>query len=71
MSAKSSSTPSNRISKAGLYGRIFDRALVLLKCRGCKAAQVSTQTNNVALQRARARRGFRLASSVYTLHKSM
>ncbi|MEM7721506.1 MAG: GNAT family N-acetyltransferase [Pseudomonadota bacterium] len=55
----------------GLYGRIIDHGLALLKQRGCRAAQVSTQINNVAVQRAWARRGFRMAWSVYTFHKWM
>ena len=55
----------------GIYGRLMDRGLVILRDAGCTKAVVSTQINNLAVQRAWCRRGFRLLRSLYTLHKWM
>jgi ribosomal protein S18 acetylase RimI-like enzyme len=53
----------------GIYGRLIDRSLLILRDAGCGRAVVSTQINNIAVQRAWCNRGFRLARSLYTLHK--
>ncbi len=53
----------------GLYGRLVDWALADMQQQGCVEGIVSTQLNNVAVQRAWAKRGLRLANSYYTLHK--
>lgn len=53
----------------GLYGRLVDRALMHLAAEGLSRATVSTQINNIPVQRAWGRRGFRMSRSLYTLHR--
>lgn len=53
----------------GIYGRLLDHGLGILRAGGCARAVVSTQVTNIAVQRAWCRRGFRLTRSLYTLHK--
>lgn len=53
----------------GIYGRLIDSGLGLLREEGRTQVVVSTQINNIAPQRAWVRRGFKPQRSVYTLHK--
>lgn len=53
----------------GIYGRLLDQALHLLQGAGSARALISTQLTNIPVQRAWARRGFRLQRSLCTLHK--
>lgn len=55
----------------GVYGRLIDHGLSVLKEMGCTKVVTSTQINNIAVQRAWAKRGFRMQRSYYTLHKWM
>jgi ribosomal protein S18 acetylase RimI-like enzyme len=54
---------------AGMYGRILEQGMKAMKEVGCDRVVVSTQINNIAVQRAWGRRGFRMIRSSYTLHK--
>jgi ribosomal protein S18 acetylase RimI-like enzyme len=53
----------------GLYGRMVDHGLAVTWQAGRRQVVVSTQVNNIAVQKAWARRGFRMQRSFYTLHK--
>ena len=55
----------------GVYGRVIDHGLATLKDMGCSEVITSTQVNNIAVQRAWGKRGFRMLQSFYTLHKWM
>ena len=53
----------------GVYGGLLDRSMLMLKTAGLSEVITSTQLNNIAVQRAWARRGLRVTESYYTLHK--
>lgn len=53
----------------GVYGRLIDHGMGTLKGMGCKEVITSTQINNIPVQKAWGKRGFRMHSSFYTLHK--
>ncbi|MEW9920368.1 GNAT family N-acetyltransferase [Marimonas sp. MJW-29] len=53
----------------GIYGALLDGALQIMAAKGYQKVTISTQINNIAVQRSWGRRGFRLQRSFYTLHK--
>ncbi len=53
----------------GIYGRMLAFTLGALKKNRFERVMISTQVNNVAVQRVWARQGLRMARSYYTLHK--
>ncbi len=57
------------VQRGGLYGRMIDRGMQCGIELGCTRVTLSTQIINIPVQRAWARRGFRLENSLYTLHK--
>lgn len=58
-----------RMQGQGIYGLLLDHALRLLQSAGCPEVTISTQVNNITVQKAWSSRGLRMQSSVYTLHK--
>lgn len=57
------------VQRGGLYGRMIDRGMRCGLDLGCTRVTLSTQIINIPVQKAWARRGFRLERSLYTLHK--
>ena len=53
----------------GIYGSLIDAALRHAIEVGAARMIVSTQINNIAVQRAWGKRGFRMLRSLYTFHK--
>ncbi len=53
----------------GVYGALLDRAMQQMAVSRFKEVTISTQVNNIPVQRAWAKRGFRMQRSYYTLHK--
>lgn len=53
----------------GIYGCLLDHGLRRFHSEGCTEAVVSTQVNNIAVQKAWGQRGFLMQKSYYTLHK--
>jgi GNAT superfamily N-acetyltransferase len=53
----------------GLYGQLIDRSKQWCRDNGMKRMAISTQINNLKVQRAWSNRGFRLYKSYYTLHR--
>lgn len=53
----------------GVYGRLIDHAIEIARGAGLAELSVSTQLNNVTVQKAWVRRDFRITRSLYTLHK--
>lgn len=57
-----------RAQRRGVYGRTIDHCMATLREAGRSQVVVSTQVNNIAVQRAWGRRGFRMLHSLYTMH---
>lgn len=57
------------LQRRGFYQRLLVEALVMGRNAGAATITVSTQVNNLPVQRAWATLGFRLASSFHTFHK--
>lgn len=55
----------------GIYGALLDRAMQSMAAAGYQEVMISTQVNNIPVQRAWGKRGFRMQRSFYTLHKWM
>jgi len=55
--------------RRGIYSALLEHTLKIFQASGCLGAIISTQINNVPVQRVWAKRGFRLQESFYTLHK--
>lgn len=53
----------------GIYSRLLASSMSALKATHHERILISTQVNNVAVQRAWGRQGLRMARSYYTLHK--
>lgn len=53
----------------GIYGRLISHGLKLLAEAGCSKVNISTQVNNIPVQKAWAKHGLRMEKSYYTLHK--
>ncbi len=60
-----------QVQGQGIYGALLDRAMQQMAAAGYQEVTISTQVNNVPVQRAWGKRGFRMQSSCYTLHKWM
>ena len=54
---------------AGIYSRLLVHVMQALQASGCHTLFISTQVNNIAVQKAWARNGLRMSHSYYTLHK--
>ena len=54
---------------AGIYGQLITRAKRWCRDNGMKRMVISTQIENLKVQRTWANRGFRLYKSYYTLHR--
>lgn len=55
----------------GVYGALLDHAMHQIAAARYQEVTISTQINNIPVQRASAKRGFRMQKSYYTLHKWM
>jgi GNAT superfamily N-acetyltransferase len=54
---------------AGIYGQLITRSKQWCRDNGMKRMIISTQINNLKVQRAWTDRGFHLYKSYYTLHR--
>ena len=54
---------------AGIYGRLIDHSKQWCRDNGLKRMVISTQIDNLKVQRTWSNRGFRLYKSCYTLHR--
>lgn len=61
--------PHPNVQGEGIYGRMLASNMAALKAIGCERVLISTQVNNIAVQRAWGRQGLRMADSYYTLHQ--
>lgn len=70
---KNGEIPLNAVSpamqKRGIYRSLVTGALPLLKSNGAKHARISTQVNNIAVQKVCQRVGFEPLEAAYTFHK--
>lgn len=57
------------VQGTGVYGRLLAWVIHALQSAGCETLRISTQINNIAVQRAWGRCGLRMSHSFYTLHK--
>ncbi|TCP39525.1 GNAT family N-acetyltransferase [Rhodovulum marinum] len=55
--------------RQGLYGRLVEHGMAAGRAAGCTRVIVSTQINNVAVQKVWARQGFCMSHGLYTFHK--
>ena len=60
---------SPRMQGQGIYGALLEEAMAHMARSGFQEVTISTQVNNITVQKAWGKRGLRMQESFYTLHK--